>query len=139
MPPGRAFVKYIIAMVHNTPVSPTDFADAELLADAAAFIFLNACRSDRKVPGYTKMGGWANRFLDAGAGAFIGTLWEVRDETAKIFAEKLYEELFLSNKPFGEALSCARAAVRKEAPGDPTWLAYSFYGDSDARVKKIPC
>jgi CHAT domain-containing protein len=124
-------------MVRNTPVAPKDFRSYRLLADAAAFIFMNACRSDRKVPGYTKMDGWANSFLRAGAGAFIGTLWEVRDETAKIFAEALYQALFLDDKPIGEALACARMAVKEKAPGDPTWLAYSFYGDTDARVRKI--
>jgi DNA-binding beta-propeller fold protein YncE len=126
-------------MVNNDPVTPQDFVDAQLLADAAPFIFMNACRSDRKVPGYTKMGGWANSFLSAGAGAFIGTLWEVRDETAKLFAETLYQELFHleQQQTFGEALRRARLAVQKEAPGDPTWLAYSFYGNSDARVTKI--
>jgi chaperonin GroEL (HSP60 family) len=126
---GQIFVK-------NTPVAPTDF-NADTVVEEAPFIFMNACRSDRKVPGYTKLGGWARSFLGAGAGAFIGTLWEVRDETAKVFAERLYEELFLADKPFGEALRAARLAVQKEAPGDPTWLAYSFYGDADARVKKL--
>jgi CHAT domain-containing protein len=124
-------------IVKNMPVSPDDFNSFRLLADAAAFIFMNACRSDRKVPGYTKMGGWANSFLGAGAGAFIGTLWEVRDKTAEIFAETLYQALLLDDKPIGEALACARMAVKEKAPGDPTWLAYAFYGDTDARLRKI--
>jgi hypothetical protein len=123
--------------IGNVPVAPEHFINCRLLADAAAFIFMNACRSDRKVPGYTRMGGWANSFLATGAGAFIGTLWEVRDETAALFAEKLYEQLLVAKQPFGVALKEARKCVKAAAPGDPTWLAYSFYGDADARVGKI--
>jgi CHAT domain-containing protein len=124
-------------LLRNFPVAPKDFINYRLVTDAAAFIFMNACRSDRKIPGYTKMVGWANSFLEIGAGAFIGALWEVRDNTAEIFAEALYQELFEYDKPFGEALKCARSRVKEKAPGDPTWLAYSFYGDADARVRKI--
>jgi hypothetical protein len=121
-------------IVKNTPLGPQDFVGFPTVADPSAFIFMNACRSDKKILGYTKMSGWANSFLGAGAGAFLGTLWEVRDVTAKVFAETLYQELLLEEKPFGEALKRARIAVQKEAPGDPTWLAYTFYGDIDARL-----
>lgn len=120
--------------IKNMPVAPDEISNLPFLAHAAAFIFLNACRSDRKVPGYTKMGGWASSFLGVGAGAFIGTLWEVRDETAAMFAEALYKALFLRGEFFGKALKYARRYVKLKAPGDPTWLAYSFYGDVDARV-----
>jgi hypothetical protein len=126
-------------MVKGTPVTPTDFTGCRPTpADAAAFIFMNACHSDNKPPGYTSIGGWANCFLGTGAGAFIGTLWEVRDTTARKFAEAVYEELLAEDpKPFGEALRLARNKVKAEAGADPTWLAYSFYGDSHARVQKI--
>src|SRR5262249_52469969 len=123
-------------LVKSKPVSPKDFIGCKKVADAAAFIFMNACHSDAKPPGYTSIRGWANCFLRAGAGAFIGTLWEVRDGTAQKFAEALYAQL-LANKSFGEALRQARNAVRESAPGDPTWLAYSFYGDSDTKVRRI--
>jgi CHAT domain-containing protein len=118
-------------VIGNTPVGPKDFTKFELTA--LPFIFMNACRSDCKVPGYNKIGGWANAFLDIGAGAFIGTLWEVRDTTAQLFANTLYAELLQNRSTFGAALESARATVKKKSPGDPTWLAYAFYGDAEAR------
>ena len=124
-------------MLKKTAVKPGDFAkDEASIVNAAAFIFMNACYSDKKVPKYTSIGGWANSFLNTGAGAFIGTLWEVRDKTASVFARALYEELLKNDKPFGEALRRARETAKAAAPADPTWLAYSFYGDGAARIGK---
>jgi hypothetical protein len=37
-----------------------------------------------------KVDGWASRFLEAGAAAFIGSLWAVSDGTAREFAQELY-------------------------------------------------
>jgi CHAT domain-containing protein len=118
--------------VGTAPIGPTDFIKFRL--SAMPFIFMNACRSDRQVPRYNKIGGWANAFLDIGAGAFIGTLWEVRDTTAQLFANTLYTELLQNRSTFGLALQRARAVVKQQAPGDPTWLAYTFYGDTEARL-----
>lgn len=57
-------------------------------------IFLNACRSAGMAANYTWLAGWAKSFLTAGAGAFIGSLWEVRDNAASHFAEEFYRALF---------------------------------------------
>ena len=108
-------------------------------ASAAPLVFINACRSDVQMPSYTSLEGWARAFLATGVGAFIGTLWEVRDETAAQFAEEFYRSLLGTGpmetgpKTLGEALMAARKAVR-DVPGDPTWLAYTLYGDTAAAV-----
>ena len=44
---------------------------------ANPLVFLNACRTDGQAPLYTTVEGWAASFLQVGAGAFIGSLWEV--------------------------------------------------------------
>ncbi len=125
-------------LINKTRVHWDDLTTAaSRIADANAFIFMNACYSDKKIPKYTSIGGWANAFLRTGAGTFIGTLWEVRDETASVFAKTMYQEL-LAGKPFGKALRRARTVARRASPGDPTWLAYSFYGDSSARLGDDP-
>jgi hypothetical protein len=93
-------------------------------------VFLNACRSGAMGQNYTKMTGWAGSFLDAGAGAFIGSLWEVRDSTALLFAEAFYDA-FKGRTTLGQAVQTARTAVNDVA-GDPTWLAYTLYGDPAA-------
>jgi len=96
-------------------------------------VFMNACRSAGQGPQYTKHTGWAHKFVDAGVGAFVGTHWEVRDESAETFAEEFYRALFEDGADLGAALSSARIAIRGK-PGDPTWLAYTLYGDPAARV-----
>jgi len=81
---------------HNT-FGPADgssilFDGQELLATAAIrqtlartgpLVFINACRSAGMAAGYHHLDGWATKFLQAGAAAFIGSLWAVRDETAR--------------------------------------------------------
>jgi hypothetical protein len=99
-------------------------------------VFMNACRTDGMAGNYTRLAGWADRFLSAGAGAFIGTLWEVRDTAAGPFADAFYRA-FGSGANLGEALRQARLAIR-DRPGDPTWLAYTLYGDPAATLVKEP-
>ena len=95
-------------------------------------VFINACRSLGQVPSYNKLDGWAEKFMHAGAAAFIGSLWEVSDGMAREFAQELYRHL-LDGDHLGEAVMAARRSVAAE-PGDPTWLAYAVYGDPQARV-----
>ncbi len=97
-------------------------------------VFLNACRSDGMAANYTWLAGWAKSFLTAGAGAFIGSLWEVRDTSASRFAEEFYRALF-SGVHLGDAMKQARTAIQNE-PSDPTWLAYTLYGNPAAILLK---
>jgi hypothetical protein len=100
--------------------------------EAAPLVFMNACRTDGQAPVYTTMEGWASSFVRAGAGAFLGSLWEVVDSSASTYAHEFYRAA-LSGDTLGEASRKARAAIREE-PGDPTWLAYTLYGDPDATI-----
>jgi hypothetical protein len=121
-------------MINKVPITPKNFISFPNALKSSAMVFMNACGSDARVVQYTTISGWANCFLLTGVGAFIGTQWEVRDKTARLFAQKLYSALVDRNLPFGEALQDVRETIRKDVPGDPTWLAYSFYGDSNARL-----
>jgi hypothetical protein len=119
----------------DSPFTPTFLATAatdQTLARTAPVVFINACRSAGQVPSYNKLDGWAEKFLRAGAAAFIGTLWEVSDAMAREFAQELYGRL-VDGDPLGKAVMAARHAVAAE-PGDPTWLAYAVYGDPQARI-----
>jgi CHAT domain-containing protein len=73
--------------------------------------------------------------MTAGAGAFVGTLWAVPSGPAREFAEAFYAAC-LDGVPLGRAVKAARAAIRR--PGDPTWLAYTAYGDPAATVAAGP-
>jgi molecular chaperone DnaK len=119
----------------DSPFTPTFLAIAasdQTLTSAAPVVFINACRSIGEVPSYNQLDGWAEKFLHAGAAAFIGSLWDVCDGTAREFAQELYRRL-VAGEPLGDAVMAARREVAAE-PGDPTWLAYAVYGDPQARV-----
>lgn len=115
-----------------TPPDLTMIADDSTLADSAPLVFVNACQAARLAQSYNKLEGWATKFMTAGAAAFIGTQWAVVDETSTPFAVKLYSEL-IGGAPLGRAVLEARKAV-SEAPADPTWLAYTVYGDPRATI-----
>jgi hypothetical protein len=88
--------------------------------------------------GLTRIGGWAQRFVECGASAFIGSLWEISDDLAIRFAVEFYNRLWglsgHSPQPLGQAFSEARRVIKAADPADPTWLAYVLYGDPEARV-----
>lgn len=94
-------------------------------------VFINACQVGRAGMALTGIGGWANRFIEAGAGAFIGAYWSVFDEPAFAFATEVYTRL-LAGVPVGRAVRDARLAIRRS--GDPTWLAYTVFADPLATV-----
>ncbi|MFC6084607.1 CHAT domain-containing protein [Sphaerisporangium aureirubrum] len=97
----------------------------------APLVFLNACRTAGEVPRITTTTGWARQFMRAGASAFLGTLWGVRSESATHFADRFYDHFIGEGLPLGQASLSARQAIMDES-GDPTWLAYTVYGNPSA-------
>jgi CHAT domain-containing protein len=89
-------------------------------------VFLNACQIGQSGMSLTGMGGWASRFLRAGAGGFLGAYWSIYDQPALNFAKAFYTRLFAGD-PIGKAARDARLDVR--GSGDPTWLAYTVFAD----------
>ena len=71
-----------------TPTLLTTAAIDKVLERSSPVIFLNACRSAGNNPTYNRLDGWASKFLEAGAAAFIGSMWAVPDESAREFAEE---------------------------------------------------
>jgi hypothetical protein len=105
------------------------------VAASRPLVFLNACHTAEAGFSLTRMGGWAERFVRAGASAFVGSLWEVNDELAAQFAIKFYNEL-LAGQTLGEAFHTARSHIRGLDDANPTWLAYTLYADPNGRVKE---
>jgi len=105
------------------------------LRRARPVIFLNACFGGRVGVGLTQIGGWAKRFLDAGASVFIGGLWEVNDTLAAEFARAFYDQVIVNKAPLGQAFQEARRIIREKDPGNPTWLAYVLYAHPNGEVK----
>ena len=119
-------------------LTPANLASAKAnFRQHAPLIFLNGCNTGRAGFSLTGIGGWAQQSLNAGAGAFIGTLWPVGDSKARAFSRSFYRN-FLGGKPFGEAVRRARIDLRDQFPGDPAWLAYTVYGEPGALSAELP-
>ncbi|MFE7354329.1 CHAT domain-containing protein [Streptomyces sp. NPDC057543] len=111
----------------DAPFDPIDLskaAESGSLRDGRPLVFFDACRSAGENPWFGSTLGWAPQFLRAGAGAFVGTLWPVRSDSALAFAKAFYQHLVTDQKSLGEASLAARRAIR-EGSGDPTRLAYA--------------
>ena len=112
-------------------------ARAGLLATKPV-VFLNACYAGQVGFGLTGLGGWAEKFLQSGVSAFIGSLWEINDKLAAQFAQEFYNRLWgLGGKaavPLGQAFHEARMAIKAADEANPTWLAYVLYGDPQGQV-----
>lgn len=89
-------------------------------------VVFNACQVGQLGNQLTGLGGFAKSFLEAGAGAFISSLWSVGDAPAGMFTTTLYESL-LKGQTLSQATRAARAAARQG--GEDTWLAYVVYGN----------
>jgi hypothetical protein len=111
-------------------VDSTTVAAEAKLRERRPIVFLNACETGRAGPVLTALGGWPNVFLRAGAGAFVGTSWAVRDKPASAFAIAFYNAL-LDGKPLADAASAARQSAK--ILGDASWLAFKVYGHPHAR------
>ena len=102
------------------------------LGDARPVVFFNACEVSQGVLSLTSMGGFAQRFVECGASAFIGTYWSITDSLALLFAKKFYEQLLVEGQTIGEAARQARLSIK--GTGDPTWMAYTVFAEPLARV-----
>ena len=125
-----------VIKLEGGPLRPSDLASAVQkhgLAAASPLVFLNACRTAGETPGLTQMMGWAKQFMGAGAGAFLGSLWAVRSSSAQAFADAFYHALITERAPLGAASLQARQTIAEDG-GDPTWLAYTVYGNPSATV-----
>ena len=130
--PGRARVTLQDGVLTPDDLSPSA---TKGLRAARPLLFLNACSVGRLGFGLTGLGGWADKLINtARVGAFIGTLWDVNDELAAAFAQHFYARLFAGDA-LGDAFHAARLHIRDQAPANPTWLAYTLYGDPNGVVR----
>jgi len=107
---------------------------AETLRSSRPVIFLNACGSASGLGRQTLFDHWAEMFINRGAGAFIGSLWNIRSETANSFGTDVYRSIREgAASTLGEAVDFARRSSDGD-PSDPTRLAYALYGSDNAQV-----
>ena len=97
-------------------------------------IFLNACGSAGESGRQTLFDHWAKSFIRRGAGAFIGSMWNIRSATANRFGIEVYRALKEgAATTLGQAVDLARRRSARD-PSDPTRLAYALYGEDSAEI-----
>ncbi len=134
---GDAPNRWRVELEAGQTLTPVDLrGPARRLGRAAPLVFLNACHSGRGAFSLTGLGGLASAFLKAGAGAFIGSHWALRDDRARLFAEVFYQRFF-AGETLGEAVRQARRRLRQDFPRDPDWLAYTVYGHPLVRCVEV--
>jgi CHAT domain-containing protein len=94
-------------------------------APGPLLVFLNACDLGQASRAAGIVDGWAPAVLDAGGAGYIGGMWPLADGAAADFAARFYAALE-RGAPVSEAVRAARRAFFET--GDPTYLAYVFYG-----------
>jgi hypothetical protein len=118
-----------------TPADLNGPAQTRLKRDRPLVVF-NACRVGQSGLALTGMGGWAKVLVqDCDVGAFLAPMWEVTDSLSLRFAQAFYQATREApGRTLAEAVSAARHALRRQAPQDPTWLAYALYAHPNARL-----
>jgi CHAT domain-containing protein len=112
-------------------------------------VFANACNSAETGVSDDQLRGTAasatrdlaGGILRAGARAFIGSQWPVRDDAGRTFAAAFYEEITdaanddSASGTIGAAVRRAReATISAHGLDEPTWAGYSLYGSPWARA-----
>lgn len=104
-----------------------------------ALVFSNACQTGQT--GEWKLNedygvrifGLANAFLLTGVQHYIGTFWEIPDETGAHFARSFYRHL-TAGAAIGEAVRLARHdLIQKYGEDTIVWSSYMLYGDPTTR------
>lgn len=130
------------------PVFAIDLVDQSLDPDtwralvAAAhgkgnpFYFFNACDTGKSqmLGGFVQ--GWGPAVLAGGASGFIGGMWPLTDRAAAAFSSDFYGGISARLKDGPVYLADILQSVRKRfyETGDPTYLAYTFYGNANLEV-----
>jgi hypothetical protein len=130
--PGGASIQLI-----DQRVSARELGEltAEAVRHPRSLIFLNACGTGQPAWGLTRVGGWAETWIErCQCGVFVGTLWPVNDNVARRFAQHFYTALF-TQASLAEATQLAREKLRQADPDNPSWLAYTVYGHPLARLR----
>ncbi|MEN0061993.1 MAG: CHAT domain-containing protein [Myxococcota bacterium] len=123
--------------LEDGPMAPQAWRGLAPVLRTHPLVFFNACDIGRTdaVAGFVD--GWAPAVLETGASGYIGGLWPLDDAGAAAFASRFYEVLDERIKAqrtvaVADVLRDVRAEVKSN--GDPTFLAYAFYGDANLRV-----
>ena len=106
-----------------------NLAGKALCSVAQPVVYLNACGVGSVGVEVGRAGGFASGFVENGCSGVIAPLWPIGDQRSKDFAIALYRKLE-SGRAVGEALQ----ELREENDTDPTFGAYTYFGDPWVRL-----
>jgi hypothetical protein len=126
-------------LLHNSKLTAQDIYQMSPNLPLPALVFSNACQSGqtgewRLDEGYeSRIFGLANAFLLSGVQHYIGTFWEVLDESSCEFSAAFYNHL-IRGEPIGSAMKKAREHL-VEVYGEEqiVWASYMLYGNPATR------
>ncbi|MBX3578292.1 MAG: CHAT domain-containing protein [Rhizobiaceae bacterium] len=100
------------------------------------FYFFNACDTGRAASLGGFVQGWGPAVLASGASGFIGGMWPLTDRAAASFSTGFYGTMSsrLGTGPVYVAEVLRDVRRQFYETGDPTYLAYTFYGNANLRV-----
>jgi hypothetical protein len=101
----------------------------KLCSVAQPVVYMNACSVGNVGITVGRAGGFASNFVTNGCSGVIAPLWPINDKTSMEFALALYGKLKLG-RAVGEALQ----ELRDQHAEDPTYCAYTFFGDPWVRL-----
>ncbi len=117
-----------LLLADETGLTALDLSTSDLTG-GRPFIVLNACSVGQPGVIASRAGGFAARCLDRGCSAVLAAYWPISDRSAKEFSLALYRKL-----RFGHSVGEALQELRFEHAGNPTYQAYTFFGDPLARL-----
>ena len=106
------------------------------MSQVPEFVFVNCCFLGR-VDGaaeslsqqhYRLAANLGVQLIEMGVKAVVAAGWAVDDNSALLFSETFYKEMF-AGTAFGDAVQIARSECFEKYPNNNTWGAYQCYGD----------
>lgn len=105
----------------------------------SSFVFFNACEVGQSEKAAGFVDGWSSTLTDTGSSGFISGLWKLGDQGAAEFSRRFYQNIETQLQKEGRASVALAMRVAREAfleKGNPTYLAYVFYGDVALMLKE---
>jgi hypothetical protein len=130
---NRAPMLSTISLENDDKISPNDLLGSNSkFGQDHPLVILNSCQSARQAYSITGIQSWVTNFINAGAAAVIGTTWSIDEESAVEFTKAFYTNLSKGNMTVAEAVHKTRLDCKKT--GNPTWLAYVYYGSPASKI-----
>ncbi len=120
-----------------------EFVESKGVIKGYPLVFTSACITGQIQKSGSGLEGLASQFIKSGASCFIGTLWEILDDSAREFATYLYSGVNKLDKTVGTLILESRKllhkksieSLNKEDFFDPTCFAFIFFGDPTIKIK----